>query len=171
MQAELSHVQNTSPLGGGVGLLDETEDAATTFLTFDLDGQTFAVAVRHVREILDTQPITRMPNAPHEVRGVIDVRGSSVPIVDIAQRLGTGMSMEGPDTRVVVFEINGPGGEHRPVGILADSVRDVCRIEPSDIEAAPEFSTAGLSQELVLGLSRRNNSLIVVIDLMRLFTD
>lgn len=147
------------------------DDAESTFLTFDLDGQTFAVAVMRVREILDTQPLTRLPNAPHDILGVIDVRGESIPIVDLTARLGMGSAVEGPDTRMIVFEIERGGEGPRPVGVLADRVRDVCRIEPADIEAAPDLGVANIHSDLILGLSRRDGALVVVVDLIRAFAD
>ena len=64
------------------------EDISSTYLTFDLGDQTLGVEVRHVREILDLQKITRLPNAPMDVLGVVDVRGTSVPIIDLRARLG-----------------------------------------------------------------------------------
>jgi len=153
------------------GNLDVLDDASTAYLTFDLDGQTFAVAVQSVREILDPQPVTRLPNSSHDLLGVIDVRGVSVPIVDLTAHLGIGHSEQGPDTRVVVFEMERPDGEPRPLGILAERVRDVCRLTMDDIEMAPDVSEGGIRNEVILGLCRRDGSLIVVVDLARMFTD
>ena len=162
-----THASALSPtfLGEGLG------DAESTFLTFDLDGQTFAVAVLRVREILDTQPLTRLPNSPHDVLGVIDVRGESVPVVDLTSRLGIGSAIHGPDTRMIVFEFEHRGKGACPVGVLADRVRDVCRIDPGDIEAAPDIGVGGIDRDLILGLCRRDGALIVVIDLVQAFSD
>jgi len=169
MQAEYALDQDAAPIVGAAIGLDGIDDAASTFLTFDLDGQTFAVTVLSVREILDTQPVTRLPNSPHDMHGVIDVRGSSVPIVDLTARLGMGAFDEGPDTRVVVFEIQQKGHDSRTVGVLAERVRDVCRIESCEIEDAPSTGDAGISSDLILGLCRRDGSLVVVVDLARVF--
>jgi purine-binding chemotaxis protein CheW len=151
--------------------VEAAEDAASTFLTFDLDGQTLGVAVRRVREILDLQPMTRLPNAPHEVRGVIDVRGASVPILDLACRLGMGGGETGEDTRVIVFESSGGQGRPRPVGVLADRVRDVRRIDREAVEAPPELGAGRLSPEVMIGLARLDGALVVLVDLDRLFAD
>ena len=156
---------------GNPSVIPEVAEADATYLTFDLDGQTFAVAVQRVREILDTQPLTRLPNTAHEIRGVIDVRGASVPIIDLSGRLGTSAAEEGLETRVIVFEIIDAEGQTRPMGVLADRVRDVCRIDASEIESAPDLTSNGMSQELVVGLSRKDGTLIVVIDLVQLFSD
>lgn len=151
--------------------LDVLDDASMAYLTFDMDGQTFAVAVQRVREILDPQPVTRLPNSSHDLLGVIDVRGVSVPIVDLTAHLGIGMHEQGPDTRVIVFELDRTDGEPRPLGILAERVRDVCRLTMDDIETTPEVSVGEISNDLIIGLCRRNESLIVVVDLARIFTD
>ena len=153
------------------GSLDVLDDASAAYLTFDLDGQTFAVAVQRVREILDPQPVTRLPNSSHDLLGVIDVRGISVPIVDLTAHLGIGVSEQGPDTRVIVFELERSDGDPRPLGILAERVRDVSRLTSGDIEKAPEVSDGGVSNDVIIGLCRRDGSLIVVIDLARVFAD
>lgn len=148
----------------------EADDAAATFLTFDLDGQTLGVAVKRVREILDLHPLTRLPNAPDEVRGVLDVRGASVPVLDMGARLGMGASKTGPETRIVVFDFEQDGAT-RVVGVLADRVRDVRRIEAEAIEAAPLAGISGLSSGLIQGLSRQDGALVVLIDVERAFSD
>jgi purine-binding chemotaxis protein CheW len=153
---------------GNLGILD---DASAAYLTFDLDGQTFAVAVQRVREILDLQPITRLPNSSHDLLGVIDVRGVSIPIVDLTAHLGIGVSEQGPETRVIVFELERPDGDPRPLGILAERVRDVCRLTMDDIETAPEVSHSGVGNDVIIGLCRRDGSLIVVVDLAQVFAD
>lgn len=152
-------------------ILDNDEeggaDAPSTYLTFDLGGQTLGVEVRHVREILDQQKISRLPNAPPEMEGVIDVRGASVPILDIGHRLGMSPGEPGPDTRVIVFEM-GVGAARRPFGVLADRVRDVDQIAPGEIEPSPRIG-GGWRDNVMRGLSRRGAQLIALIDLDRVF--
>lgn len=134
------------------------DDPSSTFLTFDLGGQTVGVSVSAVREILDRQKVTRLPNAPMEVEGVIDVRGASVPIYDLAPRLGLGAGEDGPDTRMIVFEREGA----RAFGVVADKVREVFRIEPDAIEPPPAFEQGG-EPALLLGLCRRDGALVVLL--------
>jgi purine-binding chemotaxis protein CheW len=165
-----SVLEAAAPNPGAATDADMPDDAAA-YLTFDLDGQIFAVAVQCVREILDTQPITRLPNSAHDFLGVIDVRGASVPIVDLTAHLGIGSATEGQDTRVIVFEFERPDADPRPLGILAERVRDVCRLRLEDFEKAPEISDGGIRNDLVLGLYRLDGALIVVVDLARAFAD
>ncbi|MGR3496201.1 chemotaxis protein CheW [Citreimonas sp.] len=154
-------------------LTDETdveEDDSSTYLTFDLGGQTLGVDVRYVREIFDVKKITPLPNAPSEVLGVVDVRGQSVPIVDLCRHLGLVPGDWAEEARMVVLEFATPLG-HRQMGIQADRVRNVDQIPPSGIEPIPRDGFGHWNADVLLGLSRRNEDLVVLIDLQNIFGD
>jgi purine-binding chemotaxis protein CheW len=142
------------------------DDPSFTFLTFDLDGQTVGISVAAVREILDLQPVTRLPNAPMHVEGVIDVRGASVPVFDLSPTLGLSAGPPGADSRLIVFERDGG----RPFAVMADRVREVARIDPAAVEPPPAFENA-VDPDLLLGLCRRDGALVVLIAADRLFDD
>ena len=143
----------------------DEDETSSTYLTFDLGGQTLGVEVRFVREILDLQKITRLPNAPIEVQGVIDVRGVSVPILDLRTRLGVGgIEVEG-DQRIVVLEL---GGQRRAVGVFADRVRNVDVIPRANIEPVPTEGLGGWDTSSLMGLARNAEDLIVLIDIDRI---
>ena len=142
------------------------EDSSSTYLTFDLGEQTLGVEVRHVREIIDRQKITRLPNAPMDVLGVVDVRGVSVPIIDLRARLGVPFGELGGDARIVVLEI---GPDRKPLGIEADRVRNVDQIGADEIEPVPSTGIGAPKTSALLGLSRRGADLIVLIDLDQIF--
>ena len=144
------------------------EDASSTYLTFDLGAQILGVEVRHVREILDMQHITRLPNAPHDVLGVVDVRGASVPVIDLHARLGIPPLGDSPDARIVVIEI-AAAAARRPVGILADRVRNVDQIPEDEIEPCPDIGAGHWDSSSLKGLSRRGSDLVVLIRLDRIF--
>jgi purine-binding chemotaxis protein CheW len=150
------------------GVTEAEDDASSTYLTFDLGEQILGVEVRHVREILDMQRITRLPNAPIEVLGVVDVRGASVPIVDLKARLGVASLELGDEARIVVIEIDAGSGR-KPLGILADRVRNVDQIGADEIETVPATGIAHWDAGILQGLSRRGPDLIVLIDLERVF--
>lgn len=137
----------------------EEAEHAQTCVTFMLAGQIFAVPVWHVREILDRMAITALPNAPADCFGVIDVRGRTVPITDMARRLDLTAEEPGPDTRIIVFEIAGG----RPVGVLADRVLNVTEIADSAIEAAPPMARTGNAS--LRGLTRIGDDLVVLLDI------
>src|SRR6056297_2732472 len=114
-----------------------TEEAvADTYLTFVLAEQIFAVPVANVREILDLQTISRLPNAPGDLVGMIDVRGQGIGVVDLASRLGLCLD-GGAESRIVVFELD-DGPDRVPLGIVADRVLSVAEIEPHSVEKTPK---------------------------------
>jgi purine-binding chemotaxis protein CheW len=158
------------------------DEASSTYLTFDLGEQILGIEVRHVREILDMQRITRLPNAPHEVLGVVDVRGASVPIVDLKDRLGIPALELGEEARIVVIEIDagprphaGPhagaasGTDRKPIGLLADRVRNVDQIGREAIEPSPHVGVGHWDARILKGLSRRGQDLVALLDLERVF--
>jgi purine-binding chemotaxis protein CheW len=136
------------------------DDTARTFLTFDLCGQTFGVQVANVREILDRQPVTRLPDGPADMIGVIDVRGASIPVIDVTRRLHLDAMDEGPDTRIVVFE----RADGRACAVVSGKVREVCYIDRREVEEPPERDP----RSVVTGLFRRAGALVVLLNADRL---
>jgi purine-binding chemotaxis protein CheW len=149
---------------------DVEEDTSSTFLTFDLGGQTLGVGVQFVREIIDAQKITPLPNAPSEILGVVDVRGQSVPIIELGQRLGVPSCGFPDEARMVVLEI-GARGSMRQLAIRADQVRKVDQIPACEIEAIPTDGFDHWDARMLLGLSRREDALVALIDLQAVFGD
>lgn len=139
-----------------------------TFVTFDLAGECLGVEVAHVREILDRQPIIQLPNTSPDVEGVIDIRGESIPIVDMGSRLGLHRSPDSEDTRIIVFEI-GASGSTRPIGVFADRVRDVTLISADKIENPPSMEDMTHSPKLLTGIARHSELLILLLDVQRVF--
>ena len=149
------HSDGTAPLGG-------------TYVTLELAGVTIGVAVRHVREILDLVEIRPFPNAPQNVEGIIDIRGASIPVVDMRLWLGLGARDPGSDTRIVVFEID-CGHGRRPLGIFADRVRDVATIAEGEIEPPPNVGAVTNRSDSLTGLARKDGCLIFLLDVELLF--
>lgn len=145
------------------------EPDPSTFVTFELAGQVFAVDVAHVREVLDMQPIARLPNADGDVLGMIDVRGESIAVIDLPSRLGMMRGDCQSDARIVVMEM--PVGDDRPphpFGVIADRVLSVVEIAPAGIEPAPAALNGRRSPALT-GVARTGGVLTMVLDLGRLF--
>ena len=165
MQAINEGVPSADSPGIGIGI---GPAAAGTYVTFDLSGQSLGVEVSHVREILDTVSVSRLPNAPHEIEGVIDIRGESIPIVDMGSRLGLPRMEDGEDTRIIVFELQ-QGDQVRAVGVLADRVRDVTQIPAEEIEVPPEVVGASWEAELLRGFARHAGLLILLLNIERIF--
>lgn len=151
-----SHETSASDGAEGVG--------GGTFVIFDLFGQTMGVDVRHVREILGLQQVSRLPGARAEIAGVIDLRGRCVPIVELGGSLGTPAAAPGEDARIVVFDID-VAGRRCQVGVTADRVRDVVWIEGSRIEPASGRGLAGWDGHGLIGATRREDGLVFLLDI------
>lgn len=135
--------------------------AGNQVVIFALGDDRFAVDVGQVREVLRTPPLTRLPGAPEYVRGVANLRGEVVPVVDLRVKLG---EPEGDheDTRVVVCELEG-----EVIGIEVDEVQEVATLDPEQIHPAPR-RWVEQSQQAVTGIARLDEELILVVDLARL---
>lgn len=159
----LGTIENTVPDSG-----PDITATAGTYVTFDLGGQVLGVEVQHVREILDTVAVSRLPNTPREIEGVIDIRGESIPIVDMGSRLGLPRAEEGEETRIIVFEII-QDDVVRPVGVLADKVRDVTEIWQEELERPPVVVGTNWDSGLLAGFARHADLLILLLNLNRVF--
>jgi len=138
------------------------------YLTFKLDEELYAIDVSQVREILDLTGITRVPQSADYMRGVINVRGSVIPVIDLKLKFGMQRTESSKDTRIVVMEIDG-GDEATILGAMADSVHDVIELEPSQIESPPTIGSR-LNTNYIRGIGKRNDQFIIVIDIDRVFS-
>ena len=145
---------------------DDFANDTGTYLTFVIGPQIFAVDVHNVREILDMQVISGLPNAPHDVVGMIDVRNQGIAIVDIASRLGMVLEDE-TKGRIIVFEISGPAGRV-PVGVIADKVLNVAEISMKDVESPPT-TLSSWDPSIVQGVTRQDGSLVILLLLSEIF--
>jgi purine-binding chemotaxis protein CheW len=139
----------------------------TQYLTLGADREVFGVPVDYVREILDMRPVAHLPHAPEYLLGIIDVRGRSVPIVDLRCKLGLAPAETTANTRIVVLEIPLAGRE-TTLGLVADRVFEVTGLDSERIEAPPDIGTRWRS-DYITGIGRRGDEFVIVFDLARLF--
>ncbi|MBC7977645.1 MAG: chemotaxis protein CheW, partial [Myxococcales bacterium] len=111
----------------------------TSYITFKLGDELFAIDVARVREVLDLTEITRVPTAPPYMRGVVNVRGSAVPVVDLRHKFGLPVTPDTVNTRIVVFELT-LDGESTVVGGLADNVHEVLELARAEIREPPRVA-------------------------------
>jgi purine-binding chemotaxis protein CheW len=137
-------------------------------LTFDLQGDMFAVEATHVREILDLVPITEVPNADPFVSGLINVRGKVVPLADLRIKLGMEQKPPTADTRIVVLEIE-IEGEPITVGIRADKVHEVAEVAASALQETPKVGTRW-RPEFIRCIGKRGDNFMVVLDIAQVFS-
>jgi purine-binding chemotaxis protein CheW len=137
-----------------------------TLLVFDLVGEYCGLDVNLVREIVHVPPrITRVPNAPHYVRGVINLRGTVIPVLDCAMKMGGSQTGNTSESRIVVAEFEGI-----QFGVLVDAVREVRSVPDSLIESEDSSSAGSIGTEYVIGIAKMDDGrLIVLLDLAQLF--
>jgi purine-binding chemotaxis protein CheW len=145
-----------------------TPDAISSFITFKLGDELFAIDVAHVREVLDLSEITRVPTAPPYLRGVVNVRGSAIPVVDLRHRFGLPHAADTVNTRIVVLELR-LDGELTIVGGLADSVHEVLELDRTQLGEPPRIALRWRA-DLVEGLGKKGDQFIIVLDIGRIFT-
>jgi purine-binding chemotaxis protein CheW len=145
-------------------MLNETKQ----YLTFKLTDEVFGVDVAQVREILDYVKITKVPQTPDFMCGVINLRGSVVPVVDMNLKFGMAKSERTVNTCIVVVEVIF-NEEKSVLGALVDSVQEVFEIEPQNIEPAPKIGTK-LKTEFIKGMGKRDEKFIIILDIDKVFS-
>jgi purine-binding chemotaxis protein CheW len=140
----------------------------TQYLTFSLLGEEYAVGILKVREILEYDVVTRVPQAPEWVRGAINLRGRVVPVVDLAVRFGLAAGAVSKRTCIVILEVESDG-EPAVMGVLADSVSQVIDIKAEDIEPPPSFGTHARTDQL-LGVAPMGKKFALILDVDRVLS-
>lgn len=138
------------------------------YLTFKLQDEVFGLAIGKVREVLDFTTITKVPRTPDYMRGVINLRGSVVPVVDLHLKFGLEQTEKTVNTCIIIVEID-MDGEITVVGALADSVQEVVDLEPEQIEPAPKIGTK-LNTAFIKGMGKREEEFIILLDIDKVFS-
>ncbi len=140
----------------------------TQYLTFKLEDEVFALDISKVREVLDYTDITKVPKTPDFMKGVINLRGSVVPVVDMRLKFGMAGIEKTVNTCIIIVEVT-LEGETAVLGALADSVQEVLDPEPGQIEPAPRIGTR-LRTEFLRGMGKRDNHFVMILDIDRVFS-
>jgi len=148
--------------------MDAMEKESRQYLTFRLAQETFAVDVAKVREILDFVAITKVPQTPDFMRGVINLRGSVVPVVDMKLKFGMEPTEKTVNTCIIVLEVI-IENETTIVGALADSVQEVVELDPSQIEPPPRIGMK-LSIDFIKGMGKLNDDFVIILDTDKIFS-
>lgn len=138
------------------------------YMTFKLGGELFAINVFQVREVLEVLQITKVPTAPAYMRGVVNVRGQAIPVVDLRLRFGLPSTEDTVSTRVIVMELD-IDGETAVIGGLADSVHQVIELEPEDISPPPRIAMRWRT-DFILGMGKRGEEFIIILDINAVFS-
>jgi purine-binding chemotaxis protein CheW len=149
-----------------MGVTDITE--TRQYLTFNLGEESFALDVAHVREILEFTNVTKVPRTPEFMRGVINLRGSVVPVMDMRLKFDLMSTEKTVNTCIIVVEVTF-GEETTVLGALVDSVQEVFELEVNQIEPAPKMGT-GLRTEFIKGIGKRDDRFVIILDVDRVFS-
>lgn len=142
-----------------------TTDREGKYLTFSLGGEEYGIGILKIREIIGMLPITSVPETPHFVKGVINLRGKVIPVVDLRLRFGMPLIAYTERTCIIVVEMRSAGGLVS-VGIVVDAVSEVLNIKADEIEAPPAFG-ARLNTDYILGMAKMGRGVKLLLDIDR----
>lgn len=147
-----------------VAATDQTVAAAGRYLTFVLSGEIYALGILNIKEIIDYGHLTDVPMMPSFVRGVINLRGSVVPVIDLMARFGKGVTQIAKRTAIIIVENVGDGdNEQLDIGIMVDAVNEVVDIKAEDIEPPPSFGSS-IRQDFINGMAKRNERFVILLN-------
>lgn len=139
------------------------------YLTFLLGGEMFAIGILNIREIIEYGQITEIPMMPPFIRGVINLRGAVVPVIDLSARFGRKPTEVGRRTCIVIVETPHEDNEKQELGIVVDAVSEVLEIPTSEIEPPPAFG-AGIRADFITGIGKVAGKFVIILDLSRVLS-
>ncbi|GAA5173661.1 chemotaxis protein CheW [Niveibacterium umoris] len=138
------------------------------FLTFSLGGEMFAIPLEHIREIIEFGGLTEIPMMPDFLRGVINLRGAVVPVIDLAARFGRAPTAIARRTCIVILEVL-QEEQLMPLGVIVDAVSEVLAVEHSQIEPRPSFG-AKIRAEFIEGMINHHDKFVVALDIQHVLS-
>ncbi|WP_292486871.1 chemotaxis protein CheW [Methanohalobium sp.] len=143
-----------------------TVDKNLQLVAFNLGDEEFGVDIMQVQEIIRTQEVTRIPQAPDFVKGVINIRGKIIVVVSLDKCLGLDSRETDEHSRIIVVEVGGS-----VVGMVVDSVSEILSIQESNIEPAPDIIASKINADYLKGVGKLENRLLILLDLEKILTE
>ncbi|MEO5332111.1 MAG: chemotaxis protein CheW [Magnetococcus sp. YQC-5] len=140
----------------------------TQFLTFHLDKEVFAIDISKIKEVLEFTSLTKIPRTPDFMCGVINLRGSVVPVVDLRLKFGMVKSERTVNTCIIIIDVMQEDGV-TVIGAMADSVKEVLELDPNQIEPPPKIGT-GLRTDFIRGMGKQQDHFVILLDTDRIFS-
>ena len=144
------------------------DDSPQQYLTFSLGGEVFALGILNVKEIIEFGHITEIPMMPAFIRGVINLRGAVVPVIDLSARFGGSSSTVSRRTCIVIVEL-GDGEERQDLGVIVDAVNEVLEIPRADIEPPPSFG-ARIRADFIQGMGKVDGHFVIILNVERVLS-
>lgn len=138
------------------------DDDQRQYLTFTLSGEMYAIGILNIKEIIEYGSVTAVPMMPEFIRGVINLRGAVVPVVDLASRFSRAASPVTRRTCIVIIEVES-GDERHDVGVMVDAVSEVLEIPATEIEPAPSFG-AKIRADFIQGMGKVNGKFVIILN-------
>jgi purine-binding chemotaxis protein CheW len=135
------------------------------FVTFQLGGETYGISILKLNEIIAYQSCTTIPNVPSFIKGVLNLRGIVVPVIDMRERFGMETVDYNQFTVIMILDVSG-----RIMGLVVDAVSDVITLNKEDIKPRPHFST-GISTQFIHGMGIKDNKFIILLDVDKMLSD
>ncbi len=145
------------------------KNESNAYLTFALGKEKFAIAVDYVQEIVEFGPVTKIPNVPPYMLGIINLRGRVLPLLDTKLKLGLKPSTITPKTRIMILDIEGAGDKSVSIGAVVDLAREVIEIRKSSIEPAPEFENQNTAAPIT-GIVNDHGDITMIMDIASVFS-
>ena len=146
----------------------KVEPAPAQYLTFTLGGEMFAVGILNVKEIIEYGNLTEIPMMPAFIRGVINLRGSVVPVIDLSARFGGKSAELGRRTCIVIVEVADADTQH-DIGIMVDAVSEVLDIPNSEIEPPPTFG-AKIRADFIFGMGKVVGKFVIILNINKVLS-
>jgi purine-binding chemotaxis protein CheW len=156
-------------VGEATGPENSGEDREGKYLTFSLGDEEYGIGILKVKEIIGMMRITPVPQAPDFIKGVINLRGKVIPVLDLRLRFGMNETGYTERTCIVVVEIDNAQAKLH-IGVVVDSVSEVLNIKASDIEDSPSFGTT-LSADCILGMAKTGGKVKILLDIARVLSN
>lgn len=152
--------------GQAAGPISAADAEAAQYLTFMLGGETYAIGILSIKEIIEYEGLTVVPLMPPSVRGVINLRGAVVPVMDLQVRFGRAPSPITKRTCIVIVEIDDAEAGRQVLGVIVDAVNEVLEIPPADIEPPPAFG-AGVRSDFLSGVGKVRGRFVILLSVDR----
>lgn len=153
----------TAPDWRNSGATMEQNDDGVQYLSFLLDNEEYGIDILRVQEVRGWTPVTRVPDMPDYLKGVLNLRGAIIPVIDLRQRFGLPAVEYGPTTVVIVINVQS-GSSERIMGIIVDAVAETYSLPNDQIQPAPQLGTV-INSEFITGLVASDDRMIVLIDI------
>ena len=167
---QIVQAQATGQAGGALAL--KANETPSQYLTFSLGGEMFAVGILNVKEIIEYGHLTEIPMMPSFIRGVINLRGSVVPVIDLSARFGSRVTEVSRRTCIVIVEVSDEVDDQasrHDIGIMVDAVSEVLDIPGSEIEPPPTFG-ARIRADFIFGMGKVSGKFVIILNINKVLS-